>query len=79
MKEFELRGVDTMRAIAANSTDGFSGTSRKVSFDLGNMRVTREQIEDWLNWKASIEALWIRIGVVAATIAALFSLIALFK
>ena len=43
------------------------------------MRVTREQIEDWLNWKASIEALWIRIGVVAATIAALFSLIALFK
>ena len=74
MKEFELRGVDTMRALNARSTDGYSGTSRKVSIDLGNMTVTRDQIEDWLNWKASIETLWIRVGVIAAMIAALFSL-----
>jgi hypothetical protein len=79
MKELELRGVDTMRALNANSTDGHAGTSRKVPINIGNMTVTRDQIEDWLNWKASIEAFWIRTGVIAAIIAALFSLLALFK
>ena len=79
MKEFELRGVATMSALNANSTDGHSGTTRQVKINIGTMTVSRGDIEDWLNWKASIETLWIRAGVLAAMIAALFSLFALLK
>ena len=58
----ELRGADSLRGILASSTDGYSGTGRTTSFDLGNsVKVQRGEIEDWLKWKADIEALWVRV------------------
>jgi hypothetical protein len=79
MREFELHGVDALHGLLVRSSDGYSGTTRKVEIDLGNMKVSRGEIQDWLKWKAAIEAWWIRVGVVAASAAAIFSLLALLK
>ena len=40
------------------------------------LSVSRRQMQDWLTEKAAREALWIRVGVIAAVLAALFSLLA---
>jgi hypothetical protein len=77
--ELELHGVDSMRALLASSTDGFSGTGRKTSISLGNVVVERGEIQDWIKWKAAQDACWVKIGVAAAIAAAVFSLLALLK
>jgi|GEM_PF-5861359 hypothetical protein len=76
----ELRGADSLRGILASSTDGYSGTARTTSFDLGNsVKVQRAEIEEWLKWRADVEALWLRAGCVSAFAAAVLSLFALRK
>lgn len=39
--------------------------------------ITRDECEQWLAWKASIEAKWIRIGALAAVAAAIIGLVAI--
>jgi hypothetical protein len=76
----ELRGADSLRGILASSTDGYSGTERTTSFNLGNsVKIQRAEIEDWLKWRAAVEALWVKAGCFSAFAAAVLSLFALFK
>jgi hypothetical protein len=79
LQELELHGVDSMRGVLASSTDGYSGTGRDTSIRFGNVVATRGEIQDWLKWKATVDALWIKLGVVAAILAAVFSFLALVK
>ncbi|MBU6296881.1 MAG: hypothetical protein KJS68_01445 [Alphaproteobacteria bacterium] len=80
MAELELHGVDAARSIlGAVSSDGVSGTSRSTLIRFGNANVTRGEIEDWLKWKSSREALWVRVGAIAAVLAAVFAFLALLK
>jgi|HubBroStandDraft_6_1064221.scaffolds.fasta_scaffold446713_2 hypothetical protein len=79
LTEFELHGVDSMRAVLASSTNGHSGTGRATVISFGRVSVQRGDIEDWLKWKGAVSDVWIRIGVVAAFAAAVFSLIAILK
>jgi hypothetical protein len=45
--------------------------------DLGDgIKATPREIRDWVNEKKAREALWIRIGVIAAVIAAVFAFLA---
>lgn len=39
------------------------------------LSASRRQMQDWLTEKTAREALWIRVGVIAAVLAALFSLL----
>ena len=79
MAELELHGADAMRALLVASTDGQSGTGRATTFRIGNVVPKRGEIQDWLKWKAAIDAYWVRVAAIAAVLAALFSLIAVFK
>jgi hypothetical protein len=79
MQELELHGLDAVRGLLTRSTDGFSGTTRQVTIWLGNISVTRGELQDWVKWKAARDACWIKVGVVAAIAAAVFSLLALLK
>ena len=45
----------------------------------GNVELTRREIEEWLKWKAAKGDCWIKVGVVAAVVAAFFSLVAALK
>jgi hypothetical protein len=71
INELESHGVDSVRALLANWV--------KNPIRLGNVDLTRREIEEWLKWKAAQDALWIKVGVVAAILAAVFSLGALLK
>jgi hypothetical protein len=77
IQEMELHGDDALRGLLTGSCDGFTGTGRDTRVRCGNLNVTRGQIQDFLKWRAAKAALWIKIGVVAAVAAALFSLIAI--
>jgi hypothetical protein len=77
--ELELHGADSMRALLGSSTDGYSGTGRDTPIKFGNVVAKRGEVQDWLKWKAEREALWIKAGVVAAILAAIFSLLALLR
>lgn len=79
LQELELHGVDSMRGLLGSSTDGYSGTGRDTAIKFGNVVAKRGEIQDWLKWKASVEALWIKLGVAAAMLAAVFSFLALVK
>jgi hypothetical protein len=70
--ELELRGVDSMRALLSRHDVGMQRND-------GIVFVKRGEIEDWLQWKAAQDALWIKVGVVAAILAAVFSFGALLK
>jgi hypothetical protein len=65
--ELESHGVDSVRAMLANW--------RTNPITLGNIVVDRREIEDWLKWKAVQDARWKKVGVVAAVVAAIFSLV----
>jgi aryl carrier-like protein len=72
-KIYELvsHGVDSVRALLANWV--------KNPIRLGNVDLTRREIEEWLKWKAAKDACWMKVGVVAAVVAAFFSLVAALK
>ena len=77
--EFELHGVDALRGLLIGSTDGTGGTARNTMIKFGSVVAQRGEIQDWLKWKAAIDAAWIKLGVVAAIVAAVFSIIAAFR
>lgn len=79
VEELELHGVDAMRGLLTSSTDGYSGTGRDTLIRFGNVVAKRGEIQDWLKWKAARESWWIKVGTIAAILAAVFSLFALFK
>jgi hypothetical protein len=54
LAEFELHGVDAVRALLAGSSDGVSGTSRNTLLRIGNAVVRRGEMQDWLKWKAAV-------------------------
>lgn len=76
MQKLELHGADALRGLLISSTDGYSGTSRNTKIDFGNGSAQRGEIQDWLKWRAAVDAWWVKAGVVAASAAALLSLIA---
>jgi hypothetical protein len=46
--------------------------------DLGNgIKASRRDMQRWLDEKTAREALWVRVGVIAAVLAAVFSFLAL--
>jgi len=47
LAEFELHGVDAVRAVLSSSSDGVSGADRQCGFRRGEM-------QDWLKWKAAV-------------------------
>ena len=79
LAEFDLHGVDAVRAVLANSSDGSSGTSRDTPLRVGNAATKRGEIQDWLKWKSEVEQCWIKVGVIAAAFAAVFSLITVLR
>jgi hypothetical protein len=79
LQELELHGVDSIRGLLAASSDGYSGTGRSTLIRFGNVQASRGEIQDWLKWKAQIDTFWIKVGVVAAILAAIFSFVALLK
>jgi hypothetical protein len=76
--ELELRGVDSMRALLSRHDVGMQRNDG-IRLDGNVVFVERGEIEDWLQRKAAQDALWIKVGVVAAILAAVFSLGALLK
>jgi aryl carrier-like protein len=71
INELASHGVDSVRALLANWV--------KNPIRLGNVDLTRPEIEEWLKWKAAKDACWMKVGVVAAVVAAFFSLVAALK
>src|SRR5262249_32903869 len=89
LAEFELHGVDAVRAMLASSSDGVSGTSRDTLLRIGNTVVRPGEMQDWLKWKEAVTqatetrrfrtnvwlALWLAaIGIVAAFLIAAWQL-----
>jgi hypothetical protein len=73
LREFELHGVDAVRAVLAGSSDGSSGISRDTLLKLGNVVASRGEMQDWLKWKDADNLCWIKAGVIAAVAAAIFA------
>lgn len=68
----EAQGVDSVRALLV--TERARGLLTDVEYPLGNgAEASRGAIEQWLRQKAAREALWVRVGVAAAVVAAIFS------
>lgn len=74
----ERYGVDGVRSILTGMTDGRAGTGLGASVRLGDVEVSRKDMQDYLAWKNRRAALWSSVGVVAAVLAAIFSFLALF-
>ena len=77
--ELELHGVDAVRGILAASSDGHTGSGRNTPIKFGNVVAKRGEIEDWLKWHAATDKCWVKVGVIAAIAAAIFSLIGILK
>ena len=71
--ELELHGVDAVRAVLASSSYGALATSRDAPLRIGNANIKRGEMQDWLKWKSEVESYWIRLGVIAAVVAAVFA------
>jgi hypothetical protein len=68
----EAQGVDSVRALLV--TERARGLLANIDYPLGNgMEAPRGAIEYWLKLKAAREAVWVRVGVAAAIVAAVFS------
>jgi len=76
-RELELRGLDAVRSfLAGQGSFPGAGTARDTRYRLGDVTLTRGNVEDWLNWKSSADSLWIKAGTIAAIAAAIFSFLA---
>jgi hypothetical protein len=74
--ELERRGIDSVRALLASMSDGYSGTGRNTTIQLGGgLKIRRDQMEDWLKDKAAANARWAKVGTVAAIIAAVLAVL----
>lgn len=77
LAELERRGVDSVRALlGAISADGITGTGRRTQIRLGDVDVSRADIEDWLKSKDTATGRWIRTGAIAAILAAILTFLA---
>jgi hypothetical protein len=75
--ELETRGVDAVRQLlGALSSAPSAAISRQRSIKLGDVIVTRGEMEDWLKSKGAADARWIKVGAIAAVIAAVLSFLA---
>jgi hypothetical protein len=73
LAELELNGADAVRAVLAGSSDGVSGTSRDTLLRIGNETIKRGEMQDWLKWNDEVAGYWVKTGVIAAVIAAVFA------
>jgi len=69
----EARGVDSIRAMLVHDTGAAPGS--KVPL-LMHPDPCRAEIEEWLNWKAAIEAWWIRVAVMVGSASAVAAIVA---
>ena len=74
--KLEELGVDTVRSklVWITNVGDFAKQEELQPLGIG-LSVSRRQIQDWLTEKAAPETLWVRVGVIAAVLAALFSLL----
>jgi hypothetical protein len=68
-----MRGVDSVRAMLVHHTGAGPGSSVPL---LMHPDPSRAEVEAWLNWKAAIEAWWIRVAVLAGVTSTVFAIIA---
>ena len=75
--KLEELGVDTVRSklFWIINVGEFAQQDELQPLGFG-LSASRRQMQDWLKEKAARETLWIRVGVIAALLAALFSLLA---
>ena len=86
MRDLESRGVDAVRAslahVAASDRLGHPVRPEQQSLyatrgtDSTTVSVTRADGERWLAWRAAQDAVWLRGGAIAATLAAVVALLA---
>jgi hypothetical protein len=60
LRELELQGVDAVRYLAPLITGryGDSPTNRDTPMPLGNISIKRGDMQDWLKWRAEVDAYW---------------------
>jgi len=75
LRELELHGVDAVRGVLASSSYGALATSRDAPLRIGNANIKRSEMQDWLKWKAEVDACWVKVGVIAALVAAVFAVL----
>ena len=74
--KLEELGVDTVRSRLVWSLNFGDFAQQDELQPLGmGLSASRRQMQDWLTEKAARETLWLRVGVIAAVLAALFSLL----
>ncbi len=72
----EELGVDTVRSKLVWIMNVRDLAQQDELQPLGvGLSASRRQMQDWLTEKAARETLWVRVGVIAAVLAALFSLL----
>ncbi len=76
LKALELMGESPVRALLSTGRVGYG---QGADIPIGTIHVTRLYVEQWLHWKAKRSDLWTKIGVVATILAAVFSVITLWK
>jgi len=77
--KFEELGVDAIRSKLHHVTGVRAlGQQNEPEEDLGDgLLASGKQMRGWLSEQAAREACWLRFGVIAAVLAAIFSLLAL--
>jgi hypothetical protein len=72
----EELGVDTVRSklVWIMNVKDLAQQDELQPLGVG-LSASRRQMQDWLTEKAARETLWVRVGVIAAVLAALFSLL----
>ena len=74
--KLEELGVDTVRCklISIMNVRDLAQQDELQPLGVG-LSATRRQMQDWLREKAARETLWVRVGAIAAVLAAVFSLL----
>src|SRR6516225_7301849 len=74
--KLEELGVDTVRSklVWIMNVEDLAQQNELQPHGVG-LSASRQQIQDWLREKAAREILWVRVGVIAAVLAAVFSLL----
>jgi hypothetical protein len=74
--KFEELGVDTVRSKLVWIMNAGDFAQQDELHPLGvGLAASRRQMQGWLTEKAARETLWVRVGVIAAVLAAVFSLL----
>ncbi len=77
-EEFEAAGPEIVRTILLHGWANRVGLA-EVLEQIATPSEQRDQAFAWLKWKDAVYGRWIKTGVVAAVLAAIFSLLALVK